>query len=123
MAAPVKVAVVLAMFVTPEEKSEVVDLSHLTTEPVCPLRVRSAGAVPAQIVGTADTDPPTVVGLTVMVKFCGVPLQETPFNVFTGVTVMVALMAVVPVFVAVNAAMLPVPLAARPMAVLLLVQV
>ena len=65
----------------------------------------------------------TGVGFTVIVKVCGIPLQETPFNVFTGVTEIVALIAVVPVLVAVNAAMLPVPLAARPMAVLLLVQV
>ena len=51
------------------------------------------------------------VGFTVMVKETGAPGQ--PFAV--GVTVMVAITAVVPPFVAVNEAMLPLPLAASPM--------
>ena len=50
------------------------------------------------------------VGLTVMVNDCGVPAQ--PSN--EGVTVMVAVTGAVPELVAVNEAMLPVPLAASP---------
>ena len=59
------------------------------------------------------------VGFTVMVKFCGVPVQVAPALVYDGVTVMVAVMAVVPALVAVKLGMLPLPLAPRPMAVLL----
>ena len=49
---------------------------------------------------------------------CAVPGQ--PFTV--GVTVMVAVTGVVPVLIAVKAAILPVPLAASPIAGLLFVQ-
>ena len=58
-------------------------------------------------------------GFTVMVKFCGVPLQVVPALVYDGVTVMVAVMAVVPALVAVKLGMLPLPLAPKPMLVLL----
>jgi hypothetical protein len=61
--------------------------------------------------------------LTVIVKVFVVPLQFTAPPVNTGVTIMVAVTAVEPAFVAVKAAILPVPLAARPIDVLLLVQV
>ena len=63
------------------------------------------------------------VGFTVMVNVCGVPLQSTPSFEYTGVTVMVATTGVNPAFVAVNEAMLPVPLAASPMEGVSLVQV
>ncbi len=53
-----------------------------------------------------------------MVKETGVPGQ--PFAV--GVTVIIATTAVVPVFVAVNEAISPIPLAAKPIEGLLLVQ-
>ena len=56
-------------------------------------------------------------GLTVIVKLSGVPAQ--PAN--EGVTVIVAVTGAVPVFAAVNDAMFPVPLAARPIDVVLLV--
>ena len=59
------------------------------------------------------------VGFTVMVKFCGVPAQVVPALVYDGVTVMVAVMAVVPALVAVKLGMLPDPLAPKPMLVLL----
>jgi hypothetical protein len=62
------------------------------------------------------------VGLTVIVKVRGVPVQVTPPLVKLGVTVMVAVTGVVPVLTAGKEAMLPVPLAARPMDVVLLVQ-
>ena len=59
------------------------------------------------------------VGFTVMVKFCGVPLQVTPALVYDGVTVMVAVIGVVPALIAVKLGMLPDPLAPKPIAVLL----
>ena len=62
------------------------------------------------------------VGLTVMVNVLGVPVHVTPALVKRGVTVMVAVMGVLPVLVAGKAAMFPVPLAASPIAGLLLVQ-
>jgi hypothetical protein len=58
------------------------------------------------------------VGFTVTVKLCAVPAQPLA----EGVTVMVPAMAEVPPLVPVNAAMLPVPDAPRPMAGLLFVQ-
>ena len=54
-----------------------------------------------------------------MVKFCGVPLQVTPALVYDGVTVMVAVIGVVPALIAVKLGMLPDPLAPKPMLVLL----
>jgi hypothetical protein len=59
------------------------------------------------------------VGLTVIVKVSAVPAQLTEPFVKVGVTVIVALIGEVPALVAVNVAMLPVPFAPRPMAVLL----
>ena len=59
------------------------------------------------------------VGFTVIVNVIGVPTQ--PFAV--GVTVMVATSGPLVVLVVTNGCISPVPLAARPMAVLLLVQV
>lgn len=61
-------------------------------------------------------------GFTVMVKVRGVPEQVTLPLVNTGVTVMVATNGVVPGFCATKAAMSPAPLAARPMAGALFVQ-
>ena len=49
-------------------------------------------------------------GLTVIVNIWGVPEQPSA----VGVTVMVAVIAVVPALVAVKAAISPVPLAAKP---------
>jgi hypothetical protein len=59
------------------------------------------------------------VGLTVIVKVSAGPTQLTEPFVKVGVTVIVALIGEVPVLVAVNELMLPVPFAPRPMAVLL----
>ena len=58
-------------------------------------------------------------GFTVMIKFCGVPVQVAPALVYDGVTVMVAVIGVVPALVAVKLGMLPDPLAPKPTAVLL----
>jgi hypothetical protein len=62
------------------------------------------------------------VGFTVIVNVTGVPVQVTPPLLYVGVTVIVATTGVVPLFIAVKLAILPVPLAASPMEVLLLVQ-
>ena len=61
-------------------------------------------------------------GNTVMVKVIGVPGQTPPVVDNTGVTVMVATCVVGLVFCVTNAAILPVPLAARPILGLLFVQ-
>ena len=65
--------------------------------------------------GTLST---VAVGFTVIVKVFGVPVQ--PLAV--GVTVTVAVTGAVPVLVAVNAPMLPLPEPARPIDVVLFVQ-
>ena len=62
------------------------------------------------------------VGFTVMIKFSEEPTQDTPPLVKVGVTVTVAVTGDVPPFNAVNDAILPVPLAASPMAGLLFTQ-
>ena len=62
------------------------------------------------------------VGFTVIVNVLDAPVQVTPPLVKVGVTVMVAVMAAVLTLVAVKLAILPVPAAARPMLVLLFVQ-
>jgi hypothetical protein len=61
-------------------------------------------------------------GLTVMVKLWGAPGQLTPFAVYVGVTVTVVLTGVVPLLMAANDAILPVPFAPSPMEVLVFVQ-
>ena len=58
------------------------------------------------------------VGFTVIENVRTVPVHP----LIVGVTVMVAVTAAVPTFVAVNEAMFPVPLAANPMVALLFVQ-
>jgi hypothetical protein len=62
------------------------------------------------------------VGLAVMLNVCVEPGQLRPANVYTGVTVILDTAAVVPVFVTLNAAIFPLPLAASPVEVLLLAQ-
>ena len=59
------------------------------------------------------------VGLTVIVKVCGVPEQFWPPLAKVGVTVIVALTGEVPPLVAVKAGNDPVPLAPSPIVVLL----
>ena len=58
------------------------------------------------------------IGFTVIVNVCGVPVH--PLTV--GVTVIVATTGVVPAFTALNAAMFPLPDAANPIDVVVLVQ-
>ena len=59
-------------------------------------------------------------GFTVMVKVLEGPAQPTEPLVNVGVTTMVAITSEAPVLTAVNEAMLPVPEAARPMLVFVL---
>jgi hypothetical protein len=66
MIAPLSVADVTAME-SGEVNAASADFSHLTTLPVLPERVRSAGAVPEQIVWAEETVPPTLSALTEMV--------------------------------------------------------
>jgi hypothetical protein len=63
------------------------------------------------------------VGLTVMINVWGVPKHVTALNVYSGVTVIVAVTGEPVPFVAVNdGIVLLVPLAANPMLIVLLVQ-
>ncbi len=62
------------------------------------------------------------VGLTAMVKVCGVPEQDVLPFVNVGVTVMVATTVALLTFVAEKEAILPVPEAERPILVVLFVQ-
>lgn len=80
------------------------------------------GAVPEQIVAVAGVAVAEGVGFTVMVNVLAVPEQAVA-DAKEGVTVMVDDIGVVPVLVAVNEEIFPVPLVvAKPIAVLLLVQ-
>lgn len=93
-------------------------LVHVNTVPAAaPVKVTAVVLLPAHTVwfATAFT---VGVGFTVMVKLTGKPPQP----VEEGVTVMVAVIGALVLLVAVKLAILPVPLAASPMAVLLLVQ-
>lgn len=82
-----------------------------------PLKFTAVVAAPLHSVWF-DTVFTTGVGFTVIVSVLAVPVQ--PFA--DGVTVIVAVTGALVVFVAVNAGMLPAPLAARPIEVVLFVQ-
>ena len=87
--APDKVFDVTAMSVGIVNPASV-DFCHFTTLPVLPLRVRSAGEVPEQIVWLEDTVPPTEVGSTVMVTVldvAGLPVAQVAFEVMCTVIV------------------------------------
>ena len=118
---PVLVAVKLAMLPVPAAAKPiaVLLLVHAYVTPANVL-VKAAGAtvLPLHAVKSAGSFIVTV-GYTMIIKVCGVPGQALP----VGVTVIVAVMSVVPVLVAVKLAMFPVPFAAKPIAVLLLVHV
>ena len=62
------------------------------------------------------------VGFTVIVNVIDVPTQLTPPLVNVGVTVMVAVTGELLVLLAVNVGMFPLPLAARPIDAVLLIQ-
>ena len=82
-----------------------------------PEKLTAVVGAPAQTVWL-DMVPAVGVGFTVMVKVIGVPVQPPA----VGVTVMVLVTGVVPVLVAVNDPILPTPEPAKPMVVLLFVQ-
>ena len=65
--------------------------------------------------------PGCTLGVTAIVNDFDGPLQETVF-VYTGVTVMVAVITELPVFTAVKEGIFPTPLAASPMLVVLFTQ-
>jgi hypothetical protein len=77
--------------------------------------------VPLQTVWL-DIEVTVGVGLIVMVKVDAVPVHDTPLFEKVGVTVIVDVTAVFPVFLAVKEAMLPVPLLPKPMDELVFVQ-
>ena len=83
-----------------------------------PLKVNDPSLNP-QAEGLLDDTVNVCNGLTVMVNVVGVPAQPEA----VGVTVIVAVTALAVAFVAMNAAILPVPFAARPILVVLFVQV
>ena len=96
------------------------ELSHCTTLPTLPVKV-NVPLAPAQEDAEGRV-PATVVGLTVIVNVMGVPVQVVPPLVYEGVTVIVAITGAPVIFVAVNAAISPVPLAASPIDVAVFVQ-
>jgi hypothetical protein len=116
-AEPWLVAVKAAMLPVPEDASpmEGTVFVQLNVLPLtAPVKVTAAVATPLHNTWLAGVT--TVgVGLTAIRKLCAVPPQPKAL----GVTVTVAVCIDVPELVAVNGAMLPVPLAARPMLVLL----
>lgn len=61
-------------------------------------------------------------GFTVIVKFFAAPVQVTPPEIYSGVTIMVPEIGTFVPFAAVKDGMLPAPPAPSPMVVLLLVQ-
>ena len=86
--------------------------------------VKLTAAVEAELQTTWLAGSSTVgVGLTVIVNCCVEPEQSVPPPEKTGVTIIVALIAALVPFVAEKAAMFPEPEAARPIAMLSLVQV
>ena len=93
---------------------------HVPVIPLCVVLSVMGASEAQRVVGETDKVGVTN-GLTVMVNVCGVPLHvgELPD---VGVTVMVAVIAEAVALVAVKEAMSPVPLAAKPIAVLLLLQ-
>lgn len=120
---PVLVAVKLGILPVPlaARPIDVLLLVQLYTVPAT-APVKFTGAVAAPLHTTCGCTAFTVgTGFTVMVKVCGVPVQVPPPLVYVGVTVIVPVIGAAVVLVAVKFR-LPVPLAAKPMAVLLLVQ-
>ena len=111
------------MLPVPLAASPIEVLSFVQLYEVAPLPAKVIAVVldPAQIVWLPGLFT-TGVGLTVMVKLCGVPLQLTVLNVYTGVTVIVATTGLLPVLVAVKLPVAPVPAPPRPIDVSSLLQ-
>lgn len=118
-ALPLLVAVNAGRFPVPDAPSpiEVLELVHdtLAVDGVGERTVAGTEFPAHQVCATLLT---LGVGLIVIVYVFDVPVQPP----LVGVTVMVAVTGVLPLFTAVNAGTVPVPLAARPMEGLLFVQ-
>jgi len=119
---PALVAVKAAMFPVPLAARPIDGVLFVQSKLVAvPLKLTAVVLAPLQIVWLAGTF--TVgVGLTVIVNDFVGPLHVVP-PVNTGVTVMVATTGLIPALVAAKAAIVPVPLAARPIDGVSLVQV
>jgi hypothetical protein len=74
----VAVYVVVAFAIEGQVEPPSVEYSHLTTEPVCPLRVRTVLLVPVHTFTPPVTDPPTVAGSTVTVASAELAEEHTP---------------------------------------------
>jgi hypothetical protein len=97
---------------------EGVSLTQLKLAPAVPAKVTSAVDAPLHTVWFAVALT-TGVGFTVIVKLVVLPVHDP----YKGVTVIVATTGTAPALMPVNAAMLPVPLAARPIEGVSLTQV
>ena len=103
--------VVLPPVATPVTPAGAVTVQLIVVPGVALLRVTAVEALPEQIVWSLCEKLTDGAGFTVMVKLWVVP--KHPF--ISGVTVMVAVTGEVPVFVALNDAIFPVPLVGSPM--------
>ena len=125
-AVPVLVAVKLGILPTPAPARPIDGwlFVHWKNTPACELvNVTAAVALPLHstwLPGSGGLI--TGVGFTVIVNVTGLPVQLTPALVNVGVTVTVATTGALVGFVATKAPILPMPLEARPMLVLLFVQ-
>ena len=117
------------MFTAVEVNVEV-GLVGVVTVPPAPLTivhipVPAGGAVAPSV--TEDVQPldlsvpafAVALAFTLIVNVTGVPVQIFPALVYDGVTVIVAVLLVVPLLIAVKDGIFPVPLAASPILVLL----
>jgi hypothetical protein len=122
---PVFTAVKAPIFPVPAAAKPIPGVSLVQVYEVVPpvfvvAKLIAANELPLHIV-LWDTVVTLAAGFTVIVKVIGVPLQLLEFEKI-GVTVIVALTGAFPVLVAINEGMSPVPLAANPMEVAVLVQ-
>ena len=78
MVAPVRVVEVPAMSDKPDEKSEVEDFSQLTTLPVFPEMLISAGLEPEHMLWSELMLPPTLAGSTDTVTIAEVASEQEP---------------------------------------------
>jgi len=111
---PVLTAVNPAMLPVPDAASPMLVLEFVQEKVVPEVGLVNAVAVTAVPLQTAKSDGTLTagVGLTVMVYVEGIPAQLLA----VGVTETTALIGAVPVLTAVNAAIFPVPFAAKPIA-------
>ena len=118
------VAVKLAILPVPDAARPMlvfVFVQLYTVPGTLPVKLTAAVALPLH--STCDATAFTVgTGFTVMVNVCDVPVQVMPPLVKVGVTVIVPVTGAVVKLVAVKLLILPVPLAAKPMLVVLFVQ-